>query len=117
MGITMPHTLDEAMLLKALQQRMLDEIARKQDGIVNNVYGGGPQGPLSGGAGGIAAAMSGGGSPVSPEDLQYLVDITREDLPLNPETGKPSGWHKIVERKAVPKGKTHPPKKGRSDEK
>ena len=45
----MPHTLDEAMLLKALQQRMLDEIARKQDGITNNVsYGGGAQAPLSG---------------------------------------------------------------------
>ncbi len=103
----MPHTLDEAMLLKALQQRMLDEIARKQDGITNNVsYGGGAQAPLSGGAGGIAAAMSGGGSPVSPSEedlLDYFVSINRKDEfdPNDPK--KRIGWNKEVHRYSAPK--------------
>ena len=50
---------------------------------------------------------------MSPEDLDYWVDITRRDLDeLNPNTGKPAGWNKKVHRYTEPKG-VPPPKAGK----
>jgi hypothetical protein len=102
---------------------MLDKIKRdgQQQSVINNLYNstggsGAPSGgPLSSGAGGgIAASMGGGSSPApAPEGddpFSYLVDIIREDLPINPDTGKPSGWKKAVKRYRVPKGEETPPK-------
>jgi hypothetical protein len=94
-----------AMLRQAIRDRILNEVKKPRDveRIVNNVYGG----PLTsdknqGLGGGVTGEMA-------PEDLDYLVDITREDLPeLNPLTGKPKGWKKTVVRRTQPRGATPP---------
>jgi hypothetical protein len=93
------------MLRQAIRDRILSEVRkpREVDRVVNNVYGG----PLTsdknqGLGGGVTGEMA-------PEDLDYLVDITREDLPeLNPLTGKPKGWKKTVVRRTQPRGTTPP---------
>lgn len=85
---------------QAILRRHLEELQQRQQeaSIVNNLYGGG------GGGGGMREQMGGGGGE-SPEDHDYFVDITREDLPkINKATGKPMGWHKKVHRFATPKG-------------
>jgi hypothetical protein len=48
--------------------------------------------------GGVMAEMS-------PEDRDYWVEITREDLDeINPATKKPKGWKKKVKRYTTPRG-------------
>lgn len=47
---------------------------------------------------------------MTPEEWDYYVDITREDLPeINPDTGKPRGWKKKVHRYTTKKGEELPP--------
>lgn len=98
----------ENVLRQAIQQRILEEIQRKEAAhqVVNNVYG--QSGAAAPHAHGVSEQMGG----MSPEDYDYLVDITRSDLPeINPATKKPMGWKKTVHRYASPKGKEPEKKK------
>lgn len=94
------------MLRQAIRDRILSEVRKPRDveRIVNNVYGGALTSDKNQGlGGGVMGEMS-------PEDRDYLVDITREDLPeLNPLTGKPKGWKKTVKRYTQPRGSNPPP--------
>lgn len=110
--------IDEAMLLKALQARLLADIERRQEAaITNNVYGAGPQGSSSGGMGGLAAEMQ-RGSPVSDsgdDPFDYFVNINRRDVfdPSDPEGKKKLGWDKEVHRYRAPKDDHKPSKKAK----
>ena len=114
--------ITDAVLLEAIRQRMMDEIGKQREtNVINNLIGGGSDAlPAVRGSRGVGefvgqANPSSAGEGLSPEDMDYLVDITREDLPgLNPDTGKPRGWKKTVHRYRAPKGDSKPPKKGRS---
>lgn len=89
------------LLRQAIRDRILNEVKRPRDveKVINNVYGG----PLTteknqGLGGGVMAEMS-------PEDRDYWVEITREDLDeINPATKKPKGWTKKVKRYTTPRG-------------
>lgn len=94
-------------LSKVMRKRILAEVAAKQaraaaagggGSVINNVYGG--HATAGGGGGGVMDRLgpSMGGGEGGEDPFDYLVDITREDLPLNPETGKPGGWKKHVHR-------------------
>lgn len=116
-GEEQDQELTDADLVKAIRQRMLDDIRKKADAerIVNNIYGG----PVAGG--GVMDQMGGGasgGSP-SPEDRDYFVDIMRQDydpgdeaMVIDPTTGEKipqklarGGWSKRVHRFTSPKKK------------
>lgn len=98
----MPIT--DEVLLDAIRKRYLREIEKESQAaniqnIINNAPASAP---------GMAAAMGG----VTPEDAEYFVDITREDLPdINPATGKPMGWKKGVHRYKRKPGEPMPEKK------
>lgn len=89
---------DDAALIRAARKRIMRELEAQQAGggspITNNVF--------SGGGGGIAPGLMermNGAEAEDPSLRDYLVDITREDLPdINPATGKPVGWKKSVHR-------------------
>ena len=113
--------ITDAVLLEAIRQRMMDEIGKQHESnVINNLIGGSSDAlPATRGARGVSEfagqATSSGAEGLSPEDYDYLVDITREDLPeINPATGKPMGWKKTVHRYREEKGKKNPPKKARS---
>jgi len=96
---------DDAALIRAARERVLSELAGRESRrtqaqrIINNIYGGGG---VADGLSPGAAGASGGGA--APDDLDYLVDIERKDLPdINPATGKPMGWSKKVHRYAKKK--------------
>jgi hypothetical protein len=94
-----------AMLRDAIRERLLSEVKKPRDyeKIVNNVYGGDVSSAKNQGLGGGVMA------DMNPDDRDYFVDITREDLPdLNPLTGKPKGWHKKVKRYTQPRGHSEP---------
>ncbi len=99
--------LSDRALVKAMRKRILDEIsARQAAGAVINNYGAAPGGhePTSGVMGMLGGGGAGGGGGSGGEDpFDYLVNIEREDLPVNPETGKPKGWKKTVHRYRTPK--------------
>jgi hypothetical protein len=84
----------DAVLIQAVRKRLLDELRSKHGGGQAhqnvNVYGGG------GNPGGMAGGMH-DESPAE-SDRDYYVDIMREDLGQNPETGKPKGFRKKVHR-------------------
>lgn len=94
------------ILREAIRDRILNEIKKPRDveRIVNNVYGG----PLTSDkslGGGVTGEMA---KDMTPAELDYLVDIEREDLPeINPKTGKPIGWRKKVRRYTQPRGTPH----------
>lgn len=87
--------VDDQALIKAARKRILAELEAKQavsggNTVNNNNYAGG---------GGLMERMNGGGAGDDGDLRDYLVDITREDLPgLNELTGKPPGWKKTVHR-------------------
>lgn len=91
--------INDAMLVQAMRRRLMDEISerggRASSVVNNNVYGGGLR---DGGMG--AGPMDDGGS-----DRDYFVDILKEDLETDPETGKSKGWRKKVHRFSTPKKK------------
>ncbi len=85
-------------LVQAVRQRLLRELAEKQEAhqisnVINN-HGGGSHG------GGLMEAMHGGGGE---DPMEYLVDIEKHDIP-GPEGGKPVGWKKSVHRHRSPRG-------------
>ncbi len=90
------ESLDDQALIKAARKRILAELEAKQsvgggNTVNNNNY--------AGGGGGLMERMNGGGGGDEGDLRDYLVDITREDLPgLNELTGKPPGWKKTVHR-------------------
>lgn len=95
-GKSAEDELSDQALIRAARRRLLSEISQKANAqsVINNVYGGG---------GGVMDRL--GGAPMTPpsspdeDPYDYLVDITREDLPdVNPATGKPKGWKKSVHR-------------------
>lgn len=98
------------MLREAIRDRILNEVKKPRDvdRIVNNVYGG----PLTsdknqGLGGGVTGEMA---EDMTPEEMDYFVNITRKDLPnLNPLTGKPEGWEKTVHRYTKPRGSENGP--------
>jgi hypothetical protein len=95
----------DSALLKAVRKRLLNEISAKQAAssvINNNVYGGSAH---AGGSdvGGLLGSMGGAPAAAGEDPFDYLVDIERKDLPINPETGKPEGWRKSVRRHRTPK--------------
>lgn len=88
------QNFDDAALIRAARKRIMAELEAKQAGggntVNNNNYAGG---------GGLMERMNGGGAGDDGDLRDYLVDITREDLPgLNELTGKPPGWKKTVHR-------------------
>jgi hypothetical protein len=90
----------DAMLRDVLLRRHLEALEQGQASgqIVNNVYGGGGGAPDMG--------MRGQMLPDAEDDGDYMVDITRQDLP----TG--DGWTKKVHRYRQPKGgDANPPAK------
>ncbi len=97
--------LTEMDLVEAAKRRILRELEREQAAqVVNNLTQGGGMG---GGQSQSIQDMMGSGTP---EDWDYFVDITREDLPdVNPATGKPKGWKKSVHRFTNRKGEEPPP--------
>ena len=111
-------SIDDAMLLEALKRRMLESIEKQaaQQQVVNNVYGSGSAGSGSQDSGVGRGVHDNMGSPVSPEDKDYWVEIMREDLgqgmpfdPNDPESGTvrgEKGWRKMVHRFDSPKGST-----------
>jgi hypothetical protein len=104
--------LSDTALLRAVRQRLLEQVQAKHEAqaLTNNIY----NSPATGGhagAGGVMGELGGGGGGVSPgggngeDPWDYMVDITRRDLPdINPHTGKPAGWEKTVRRHRTPKG-------------
>ncbi len=91
----MRRNLDDAVLVKAMRQRVLDEIQRRgaEHHITNNVYGSGHSGGQ-----GVQAALGGEGGQGSADprsDDEYFVDILRQNL--DPEDPK-KGWEKKVHR-------------------
>ena len=116
----MARVIDDKMLLAAIKQRMLEEIAKKEaiSNTINNYAGSGSSGQpgVSGVGSGVADQMI-GGSPISkttPEDdamLDYLVDIERRNA-TDAEVNV-IGWDKKVHRYAQPK-ETPPAKKKRT---
>jgi hypothetical protein len=98
--------LTEMDLVEAAKRRILRELEREQAAqVVNNLTQGG--GGMGGAQGQSIQDMMGSGTP---EDWDYFVDITREDLPdVNPATGKPKGWKKSVHRFTNRKGEEPPP--------
>lgn len=92
--------LDDAALVRAARKRLLGELsgkagskAKKADAvqsIINNYGGGGVMDHL-------ATRTPVGGEP-GEDPYDYFVDISRKDLGINPETGKPIGWEKSVHR-------------------
>jgi hypothetical protein len=106
----------EGAYKKAIRDRLLSEAKAQRSGgrhrggedeamahIINNVYGGAGGHGGAGGGGGVMDRLGGGGGGGSAHDgedpFDYLVDITREDLPgVSEVTGKPPGWKKKVHR-------------------
>lgn len=100
--------LTEMDLIDAAKRRILRELEREQAAqVVNNLtQSGGGMGREAPQTQSIQDLMGSG----TPEDWDYFVDITREDLPdLNPATGKPKGWKKSVHRFTNRKGEKEPP--------
>lgn len=97
----MHDQVDDAALIAAVRRRLLQEIEHRREaaGVVNNVYGG---------SGGGVSGMMAPGDSASPDDQDYFVDIMREDLDKDPETGKPRGWSKKVHRYAKKKARVGP---------
>lgn len=107
--------ITDQALIQAARRRLLEEIGQRKEveKIVNNVYGGGVGGGLTDKMG-----QEGGGGG-SPEDMDYFVDILRQNYEpgqeadtIDPETGMPikqkmgsGGWSKRVHRFAAPKKK------------
>lgn len=91
-------TTDE-MLLEALRRRMMrlleEREASRESAIVNNIYSGGLQGGIGPGPGPGAGGLYERNTP-SPEDLEYYVDIKRQDV--MDDAGKKIGWNKSVHR-------------------
>lgn len=82
----------DADLLAAVRRRILREIEKNESSPSMSA-------PSREGSS-IQDMMSG-----NPEDWDYYVDITREDLPeINPATKKPVGWKKSVHRRATKRG-------------
>ncbi len=116
---------------RAIRKRLLDEARATRGGrghkgggdeeamarIVNNVYGGSGGAGFGGHSGGgvmdrLGGGNGGGDAPDGEDPFDYLVNITRKDLPdINPATGKPEGWSKTVHRYREPKGDGEPHKK------
>ena len=102
--------ITDDIMLDALKKRVLREIERSNAGlsgpVFNNYAGASP-------AGGPLHGISELGSQshneqIDPDLYDYMVDITREDLPdINPATGKPVGWKKSV--KSYRAAKQEPP--------
>jgi hypothetical protein len=97
----------DAALIRAARKRLLGELsahkaASSSNTINNNISSGGGHdvGGLMGllGSGGGQEPGAGGSDP-----FDYLVDIERKDLDINPDTGKPHGWTKAVRRHRTPK--------------
>lgn len=98
--------ITEQALLQAIKRRILEEIKDRQRAaapIVNNVYGN-HQG-AGGGAGGLTGSLGYGGEQGgNPDDFDYMVDISRQDMQpgdIDPTTGQPftrEGWIKRVHR-------------------
>ena len=92
--------ISDQAFIEAARRRLLEEIRGRQAAeshhkIINNVYG-----HDGGHHGGLVEHMA------HPDNNDYYVDITREDLPgVNPETGKPAGWKKTGHRRTEPKKK------------
>jgi hypothetical protein len=108
----MPKITDD-MLVDALRESMMERLRRREEAqVINNIQNAGSGGSVPSGVGGIASHL-GGETPVAPDDdlFNYAVDITRNDLPINPDTGKPGGWVKHVKRYREKKGDHHPKQK------
>lgn len=102
----MDEQVTDDMLLAAIRQRILDEINRKeqQAQIINQIYGGkGGESP-QGQAGGVMGAL-GNASGMSPEDYNYYVDISRQDVFDPQDPSRRIGWDKKVHRYKEPKKK------------
>lgn len=91
----------DQMLLQAIRQRIMDQIASREQmaPIINNVYGAGPSARSQG----VSDMMSASGqdTPSSKGDkdpYEYMVDIQRRNIydPEDPE--KVVGWDKNVRR-------------------
>lgn len=93
----MRNKVDDARLVAAMRQRILDEINRRQEAhtLVNNIYGNNAGGPGES-SHGVADQLGHSTSEQDPYD--YFVDITKEDMPVDPKTGKSPGWKKGVHR-------------------
>jgi hypothetical protein len=109
--------INDEILLQAMRRRMHRDLESKNGGatpITQNFYGGGGGG-MGGGGGGQGMMEGGGEPPADPRDMQYLVDIVREDIEPgdtydagdgSQRTAKRKGWRKQVHRFVVPKKKT-----------
>jgi hypothetical protein len=112
----------EEELLRALKARLLREIESQPAAPSFNIYAGGGGVPS-----GIQEYMSAGGSKspanmaaaeqagMTPEELEYMVNISRRDVEAvvgQDEEGNPIrkkiGWDKRVHRFAGPKGEMNP---------
>lgn len=84
------HPLEKA-LRERLERLIKDQSFQAAPPLVNNIYASGmPQT--------VSEALSAGGEPaMSPEDLDYLVEIEKRDV-FSPEADKPVGWNKKVHR-------------------
>lgn len=112
--------VSDSHLIEALRKRMLRDIESQNDrGAVNVNVGNVSHGTPYGIRGAMNApnsehiddALTNVQATEKPDDFEYYVDIDREDKPINPETGKPSGWKKSVHRFRSPLGKEPPKKK------
>lgn len=104
--------INDQVLAHALKRRMMRDLEERGMGgatqITNNNIGSG-----GGGGGGGGGMMGGGEMPEDPRDMQYFVDIVRENLEPGDEydtaDGKRkatrNGWRKQVHRFVVPKKK------------
>lgn len=106
-----PKNVGDDVLLRAVRQRILDEISAKEAhhaaSVINN-YGGGGGAPHH--SAGVQEQMGG----MDPELYDYMVEIGKRDLPPSEEhMGKSPGWDKTVRRYRTPTDEPKGKKKAR----
>lgn len=104
--------VNDQILMSALKRQMKRRLDSENGGatpITQNFQMGGG----GGGGGGGRGMLEGGEAPMDPREMQYFVDIVREELepgdtyetPEGERKATRKGWRKMVHRFASPKKK------------